>query len=298
VNARSSPWRPILAGLIVGALAALAVSLARADSLSAKPARLASEPTSSASEQGRASGEEAAMEAELVLLTNVERSRAGLPELKTDPHLTAAARAHSEVMAQHRLLAHDVPGEADLSRRVAAAGSRFDFVAENVSVTNEANPAQTAHRGLMSSPPHRANILGRDYNAIGVGVVRRGSEYYITEDFAHVFASMSAGQTEDAVARVVNELRHRQGLVALRVVRLDRLDLLACRPGVTLSQLLQDFPSSHGAVIFTVFEPANLPKSLTQMALDSGITALSLRACPVGSERGGNGGFRMAAVFF
>ena len=109
---------------------------------------------------------------------------------------------------------------------------------------------------------------------------------------------MSASQTEEAVARAVNELRRRQGVPPLRVAHLDRLDALACRPGITISRLLEDLPSSHGAVIFTMFEPADLPKSLSQMALDNGVTALSLRACPMGSERGGNGGYRMAAVFF
>jgi len=286
--------------LIIGALAAIAVSLARAETmpLPTAPLHVTVEGAAAGEHGSASSGQEAAMEAELVHLANQERVRVGLPALKVDEHLNAAAMAHSQLMAEHQRLAHDLPGEADLSKRIAAAGARFDSVGENVSVTNEANPAQTAHRGLMKSPPHRANILGPEYNSIGVGVARRGSAYYITEDFARVFAPMSVGQTEDSVARAINELRRREGLAPVRVVHLDRLNELACRPGTTISRLLQDLPSSHGAVIFTMFNPTEIPKSLNQMALDSGVTAISLRACPMGSERGGNGGFKMSVVFF
>jgi uncharacterized protein YkwD len=35
----------------------------------------------------------------------------------------------------------------------------------------------------MSSPSHRANILG-NYNAIGIGVSCNGGDLYATEDFA------------------------------------------------------------------------------------------------------------------
>jgi uncharacterized protein YkwD len=36
----------------------------------------------------------------------------------------------------------------------------------------------------MKSPPHRANILDKDMDSIGVGVVERGGQLFAVEDFS------------------------------------------------------------------------------------------------------------------
>jgi uncharacterized protein YkwD len=36
----------------------------------------------------------------------------------------------------------------------------------------------------MNSPPHRANILGRDMDSIGVGVVELGGQLFALEDLS------------------------------------------------------------------------------------------------------------------
>jgi uncharacterized protein YkwD len=36
----------------------------------------------------------------------------------------------------------------------------------------------------MRSPPHRANILDRDMDSIGVGVVERDRQFFAVEDFS------------------------------------------------------------------------------------------------------------------
>jgi uncharacterized protein YkwD len=36
----------------------------------------------------------------------------------------------------------------------------------------------------MKSAPHRANILDREMDSIGVGVVEQGRELFVVEDFA------------------------------------------------------------------------------------------------------------------
>src|SRR5512141_2873272 len=73
------------------------------------------------------------MEQELLRLVNQERAKSGVPQLRLDPRLTAAARAHSQLMAQRTKLAHRLEGEPELSQRVAVTGLRFNAVAENVS---------------------------------------------------------------------------------------------------------------------------------------------------------------------
>jgi len=36
----------------------------------------------------------------------------------------------------------------------------------------------------MKSPPHRANILDRDMDSIGVGVVEQGGQFFAVEEFS------------------------------------------------------------------------------------------------------------------
>ena len=44
---------------------------------------------------------------------------------------------------------------------------------------------QALDQEWMHSPPHRANILDPRMDTIGVGLVKRGGNYYAVEDFAY-----------------------------------------------------------------------------------------------------------------
>ncbi len=182
------------------------------------------------------------------------------------------------------------------AQRVAQLSVRFNSIAENVSLTSDDPPAENAHHGLMNSPPHRANILGRDYNSIGIGAVRKGEITYITEDFARAFATLSTDDAERTVARALNDVRHKQHMPALRIVKLDALNQAACQPGMTLNRLLKEFSSSHGAVIFTTWDPEELPESLRNMLTDN-VSTIALKACPLESAHGGSGGFKISVLF-
>ena len=66
----------------------------------------------------------------------------------------------------------------------------FDVSGENVAVNTT---AAGAHKGLMGSPPHRANILYPRYNAIGIGVLRAGQQIWVTQDFVESPSSHFSG---------------------------------------------------------------------------------------------------------
>lgn len=241
------------------------------------------------------------MEQELLRLVNQERAKAGLPALRVDPSLTSAARAHSERMARQKLLAHQLAGEASMSQRIAATGLRFNAAGENVSsaqAPDQATAASTAHRGLMSSPPHRANILSPDYNSVGIGVARQGNTYFTTEDFAKAYDAATPADAERIIAGKVNDVRRRQSLPALRLVTLDRLSAMACANDANVQTLLKSFSSARSAAVFTTWTPDELPSTMSKLAGEDGLTAISLQACPMPPARGGSGGFKVAAVFF
>jgi uncharacterized protein YkwD len=131
---------------------------------------------------------------------NRERASLGLRQLQWDTALANAARLHTTLLAEHDTLSHRFEGEADLQTRLRLAGARFSLVAENVA---QAPDVSTLHIAWMNSAPHRANILDPQVDSIGIAIERRGEEYYATQDFAAVVASMTREEQEQQVARLL-----------------------------------------------------------------------------------------------
>ena len=110
-------------------------------------------------------------EAQLVTLTNIERSKRGLSILEVSDNLRAVARAHSRDMFERGYFAHNTPEGLDPFDRMDAAGIRFRAAGENLALA----PSVTlAHDGLMNSPKHRDNILSPDFHKIGIGIMDGG----------------------------------------------------------------------------------------------------------------------------
>lgn len=141
-------------------------------------------------------------ELQVLQLANADRAQQGLAPLKWDGALAQAAQEHAQWMAQQGPLSHQYPGEPDLVARAAAAGVHFRSIAENVALAP--NP-QALEREWMNSAPHRANILNPRLNTIGVGLVKRGVNYYAVEDFADGVAQLGPEQIEQKVAALLEQ---------------------------------------------------------------------------------------------
>ena len=130
-----------------------------------------------------AHGQTATLRAERELFASVNQARLaqGLPPLRWDESLAKAARRHAEAMAEHGSAQHGFDGEPSLSARVKQAGAHFSWLSENV--TQGPSP-QFIHTQFMKSPHHRANILDRDMDSIGVGVVEQGGQLFAVEDLS------------------------------------------------------------------------------------------------------------------
>jgi uncharacterized protein YkwD len=120
-------------------------------------------------------------ERELFASINQTRRAQGLAPLRWDDSLAVAARRHAKVMAERGAAQHGFEGEPSLSVRVKQAGAHFSWLSENV--TQGPTP-EFIHSQFMKSPPHRANILDRDMDSIGVGVVEQGGQLFAVEDFS------------------------------------------------------------------------------------------------------------------
>lgn len=114
-----------------------------------------------------------------VCLLNKERRARGMGRLKQHRDPRRAAKRHSRMMVEKRCFSHVCPGERDLVGRLSATGylpCRCSWgVAENIAYgKGRGSSPRGIVRGWMRSPGHRANVLNRSYEHVGVGV-RRGA---------------------------------------------------------------------------------------------------------------------------
>jgi uncharacterized protein YkwD len=123
----------------------------------------------------------ASVAAEIVSLTNAERSDRGRTPLRTNQRLMRAAQIHAEQMARAGRMAHDLPNATypHAEDRLAAAQYRWGMFAENVA-QGQSNAAQVV-RNWMNSAGHRKNILNPAYTELGTGyaVDRAGRPYFV-----------------------------------------------------------------------------------------------------------------------
>jgi uncharacterized protein YkwD len=106
--------------------------------------------------------------AEMVALVNIERGRRGLPFLRLDDQLSAAARVHAADMASMRRMQHVGSDGSDGGIRLSRTGFVWSSWGENIGA-GFTDPA-VLFESWLNSPDHRANLLG-DFTEIGVGVV-------------------------------------------------------------------------------------------------------------------------------
>jgi uncharacterized protein YkwD len=122
-----------------------------------------------------------AAEQQLFAGANRARKAQGVPGLKWDEALAAAARRHAALMAQHGSAEHGYAAEPSLASRATQAGARYVWLAENVI---QGRGIDVIQEEFLKSANHRANILDTDMDSIGVGVVERGGQLFVVEDFS------------------------------------------------------------------------------------------------------------------
>jgi len=154
-------------------------------------------PTSHASASGSSRPQAGAPESQLLEAANRDRASAGLRPLQWDMSLAAAARQHAQRMAQANTLSHQFPGEPPMQQRATQAGARFSLIAENVA---EGPNAAHLHQQWMNSPPHRANLLDPELNAVGIAVVQSGGTFFAVEDFSAAVPELNLDAQELQVA--------------------------------------------------------------------------------------------------
>lgn len=244
---------------------------------------------------GVTAGAQSSIEKQLFDLVNREREKAKLSKLEWSDRLAQAALAHSKLLAENRDLSHQFSGEPILQERIGATRLRFNSVAENVAAAQD---VETAHAALMKSPGHRANILHQDYNAIGIAIVERDHELYVTQDFAHTLVSYTEKQFRDAIVSGFNQARRTRGLRPVDVSIDPQLKKAACAQDINTKRLIQNIPGATGLLVFSQSEIGALPDDLKKFTADKAVERMNIGVCLQTGGKTGFSKFWVVAAFF
>jgi len=156
-------------------------------------------------------------ETRMLTLLNEVRRAAGLPALTRDPELRAVAIGHTEDMMAARFFGHVSPTTGTVESRLQRAGVIVSLCGENIA---QADNADGAHRVLMDSPAHRANMLGAKFTHVGIGVgVRPGdaNDLLATLVFARRPPPPATPVTPAVATSFVSSLRRAKSAAPIRV---------------------------------------------------------------------------------
>jgi uncharacterized protein YkwD len=109
--------------------------------------------------------------------TNQSRGRFDVPKLRLNRELSAIARRHSMAMARRGELFHTTSTEAAGNLE----GIDWHTWGENVGYTSQ--DVTSMEEAFMDSPPHRGNILNREFRQVAIGAVRVDGTLWVTVFF-------------------------------------------------------------------------------------------------------------------
>ena len=117
---------------------------------------------------------------------NAERQARGLAALEWDGDLARVASDWSAQMASSGNFRH-----RDLGSASGLPGmSKFSALGENIAwVEGYPNMGNQLHVGWMRSEGHRANMLQRGFDSVGIGVVCSGGRAWATQNFGRLDSS-------------------------------------------------------------------------------------------------------------
>ena len=221
-------------------------------------------------------------------LLNLERKEAGLKPLEWNQNAAVAARAHARLLADNRDMSHQFPGEPALRERLTATTVRFTSAGENVA---KADDPDEVHLALMGSPGHRANILGADYTAVGVGVVERDGRLYVAQDFIRLVPVYNEEQFVQTFTVSLNRARAARQLAQFTVRQNQTLHDAACSTQGKAQALPVDLGFAGEIVVFNLSEPEDLPVELLQRATSPRWRNMSIGVCFRPDREHGDGNF-------
>jgi uncharacterized protein YkwD len=179
----------------------------------------------------------------LIEAHNKERAKEGLPPLKPNEKLQAAAERHARDMAEHRIMSHEGSDKSTPQDRIAEAGYRSQRTGENVAYGQRTPDRLMAT--WMDSPPHKKNILGQ-FSEVGAAVATAedGTPYW-SVDLGLPWPDLDPAEAATRLVEAINRERSRAGKPVLETNAL--LEVAARRQARDMGEqrTLDPKPSDH-----------------------------------------------------
>lgn len=110
---------------------------------------------------------------EVLKLVNQERAKQGLKALTLSPELTNVATIKAKDMRDKGYFDHTSPTYGSPFDMMKRFGIQYSSAGENIAAGQKTS--QEVMNSWLNSSGHRANILNKDYEQLGVGYVEGGS---------------------------------------------------------------------------------------------------------------------------
>ncbi len=215
---------------------------------------------------------DASAEEYLLNKVNEERKRRNLETLKMDEDLRNMARKYSFKMSETDRIKHTTKGGITPEYRLCKSRIHLLKYAENLAKSS--SPAGV-HQSFMNSEEHRNNILNPDYTHVGIGVVKKGNAYYVTQELIKPLEIRSVEKIRKQLSSRLNRLRQKEGLSPLNYSE-DLEEYLESNPpgwsyknnihAVELPSELTD-SQRYATIAFTGSNPDKIPDKLVNESL-------------------------------
>ena len=220
-------------------------------------------------------------------LANQARAAAGVRPLRWDSALAAAALKHTLRMVAEGPIAHQYPGELNVSERAGLTGAHFDLIEENVAV---ASTAPAIHEGWMESKGHRENMLNPEVDSVGIAVVASRGVLYATADYSRGVEAMTQAQVESRFAEMLQS-------AGVKVLADHALARSACMMDNGLPKAGSNAPPS----VLLRWEGSNLtslPKDLVDHLASKRFHDAAVGSCDAHGDQGTFTSYRVAVLLY
>lgn len=234
----------------------------------------------------------------VISLTNQARVEAGVPEVRHNALLEIAAMNKAQDMALGSYFSHVSPDGRQPWDFIKEAGYKYTAAGENLAVHFfDVEPLQDA---WMNSPGHKANVLNKNYEEMGVGIAKGRYENFDTIFVVEMFgkpliADDKLDENVDQVAKVEEGLDTSSSTQEALANRVDTISTSVLQPSVQPNlSLPQNSPDSENSSpeiynIQTVIQGENLEVTavtspvVSEMILNYGEKGVRFK--PVGENR-------------
>jgi uncharacterized protein YkwD len=123
----------------------------------------------------------------VIKLTNESRASFGLSKLTFNEQLTQAAQKKADDMLAKQYFAHNTPDGLKPWDFIKAVNYNYVVAGENLAI--HFKEVEDVEEAWMNSPGHRANILNKDFEEIGIGISQGIFEGYDTTIVVQMFGT-------------------------------------------------------------------------------------------------------------